>query len=77
MLLAVELLQGVVGFVQYFTGLPAGVVELHLLGASLVAATASWTVLAVREGSHPRPGDADGSPRAEAAAVMEYRPSRH
>ncbi|WP_238011291.1 COX15/CtaA family protein [Dactylosporangium sp. AC04546] len=37
-LLAVELAQGVVGFVQYFTGLPWPVVILHMLGACLV-----WT----------------------------------
>ncbi len=41
-LLGVELAQGVVGFVQYFTGLPVALVELHLLGAcaTIVAATA-------------------------------------
>ncbi|MGI5244309.1 COX15/CtaA family protein [Dactylosporangium sp. CA-139066] len=37
-LVAVELSQGVVGFVQYFTGLPWPVVILHMLGACLV-----WT----------------------------------
>ncbi|GAA3269572.1 heme A synthase [Dactylosporangium vinaceum] len=37
-LVAVELAQGVVGFVQYFTGLPWPVVILHMLGACLV-----WT----------------------------------
>jgi cytochrome c oxidase assembly protein subunit 15 len=38
LLLLVELGQGVVGFVQYFTGLPWPVVLLHMLGACLV-----WT----------------------------------
>jgi cytochrome c oxidase assembly protein subunit 15 len=38
MLVVVELSQGVVGFVQYFTGLPWPVVILHMLGACLV-----WT----------------------------------
>ncbi|MEV8512504.1 COX15/CtaA family protein [Dactylosporangium sp. NPDC051484] len=37
-LVAVELAQGVVGFVQYFTGLPWPVVILHMLGSCLV-----WT----------------------------------
>jgi cytochrome c oxidase assembly protein subunit 15 len=37
-LVAVELSQGVVGFVQYFAGLPWPVVVLHMLGACLV-----WT----------------------------------
>ncbi|GIF72695.1 COX15/CtaA family protein [Asanoa siamensis] len=35
-LLAVELSQGVIGFVQYFTGLPEILVGLHMLGACLV-----------------------------------------
>lgn len=35
-LVATELAQGVIGFVQYFTGLPVLLVGLHLLGASLV-----------------------------------------
>ena len=35
-LLGLELGQGVVGFVQYFTHLPIGLVALHMLGACLV-----------------------------------------
>jgi heme a synthase len=35
-LLAVELSQGVIGFVQYFTGLPEILVGLHMLGATVV-----------------------------------------
>jgi heme a synthase len=35
-LLAMELAQGVIGYVQYFTGVPAGLVAAHMLGASLV-----------------------------------------
>ena len=35
-LLGVELLQGVIGYVQYFTGLPELLVGLHMLGACLV-----------------------------------------
>ena len=48
-LLVVELLQGVVGFVQYFTGLPVAVVALHLLGAALVSAALTWLLVAARE----------------------------
>jgi cytochrome c oxidase assembly protein subunit 15 len=44
-LVVVELSQGVIGFVQYFTGLPWPVVVLHLLGACLVW-TATLNVLA-------------------------------
>jgi heme a synthase len=35
-LLGVTLAQGVIGYVQYFTGLPVPVVAAHLLGASLL-----------------------------------------
>ena len=44
-LLGVELAQGLVGFVQYFTDLPVLLVGLHLLGASLVAAVVTWVVI--------------------------------
>jgi cytochrome c oxidase assembly protein subunit 15 len=46
-LLLVELAQGVVGFVQYFTGLPVVLVALHLLGAALTAAAMTWLLLSV------------------------------
>jgi cytochrome c oxidase assembly protein subunit 15 len=35
-LLVVELAQGLIGFVQFFTGLPVALVAFHLLGACLV-----------------------------------------
>jgi cytochrome c oxidase assembly protein subunit 15 len=49
-LVVVELGQGLIGFVQYFTDLPIVLVELHLLGAALIAATLTWVLLQVREG---------------------------
>ncbi len=48
-LLIAELAQGVVGFTQYFTGLPAVIVGAHLLGAALTVAAAIWTMLGTRE----------------------------
>jgi heme a synthase len=45
-LLAVELAQGVIGFVQYFTGLPVILVGVHLLGACLVWIAALRLLLA-------------------------------
>jgi cytochrome c oxidase assembly protein subunit 15 len=47
-LLVVELAQGLVGFVQYFTGLPVVVVGLHLLGSALVAAAMTWALVETR-----------------------------
>lgn len=54
-LLAVELAQGTVGFVQYFTDLPVALVTLHLLGAALTAATSTWLFLAVLHSPAPAP----------------------
>jgi heme a synthase len=63
-LLGLEAAQATVGFVQYFAGLPVAVVMLHMLGAALVAAAATWLLISVREpdeagqwttvGLHPR-----------------------
>ena len=68
-LLAVELAQGVVGFVQYWTDLPVLLVGLHLVGACLVLITAVQAVLALRDrgplGAVPEP----------AAAVRELAPA--
>jgi heme a synthase len=57
-LLAVELAQGSIGFVQYFTGLPGVLVTLHLLGAALTAAALTWLLLGTRR-------------RAEVSQVMQ------
>ncbi len=48
-LLAVELAQGVVGFVQYFTDLPVVLVTIHLLGAALLSAAMTWLLVSTRE----------------------------
>jgi len=47
-LIAVELAQGLIGFVQYATDLPVVLVGLHLLGASLVSAALAWLVVSTR-----------------------------
>ncbi|HXH78590.1 COX15/CtaA family protein [Nocardioides sp.] len=47
-LLALELAQGLLGFVQYFTDLPEILVGLHMLGAALISAAVTWTVLSTR-----------------------------
>jgi cytochrome c oxidase assembly protein subunit 15 len=46
-LAAVEVLQAIVGFVQYFADLPIVVVMLHMLGAGLVVAAATWLLVTV------------------------------
>ncbi|QGF24969.1 COX15/CtaA family protein [Raineyella fluvialis] len=47
-LLGVLLLQGAVGYIQYFAGLPRGLIILHLLGVCLVIIAATALVLSVR-----------------------------
>ena len=46
--LIVSLLQGLIGYVQYFTGLPVVLVALHLLGATLVWVSA-WSLIKVAD----------------------------
>ncbi len=57
LLLLVELAQGVVGFVQYFTDLPVLLVALHLVGACLIVVTAVQAVLALRRRGDVSPAD--------------------
>ena len=61
-LLVIEGAQAGIGWTQYFTGLPAGLVDLHLVGAALVVAAVVRTVLGARSpaavsigGRHPDP----------------------
>jgi heme a synthase len=65
-LLGIEVGQGAVGFVQYFSGLPVLVVGLHMLGTALVSAAVTWVLVLAREdtalGREPAPVDDDGQP---------------
>jgi len=47
-LLGIELAQGVIGYIQYFTHVPAGLVVLHMLGACLVWIAALRVLLTVQ-----------------------------
>jgi cytochrome c oxidase assembly protein subunit 15 len=63
-LVLVELAQGLIGFVQYFTHLPAALVAAHMLGASLV-----WTAtLAALWSLRERPAAVEATPAHEASA---------
>ena len=55
LLIGVLAAQAVVGFAQYFSGLPVSLVELHVTGAAALAATATAVVLALRSGASPSP----------------------
>jgi cytochrome c oxidase assembly protein subunit 15 len=54
-LLIVQLAQGVVGYVQYFTDLPIALVVLHMLGAVLITAFTARLVWSVRGPASERP----------------------
>jgi cytochrome c oxidase assembly protein subunit 15 len=63
-LLAIELGQGVIGFVQYFTHLPVVLVGVHLLGAALVWVSLLNVLWAMRSRDETPPTPAD-SPAAK------------
>jgi len=50
-LLAVEVGQGLIGFVQYFTDLPIALVAAHLIGAAVLVAVATRLLLTTPEDS--------------------------
>jgi cytochrome c oxidase assembly protein subunit 15 len=66
-LLAIELSQGLIGFVQYFTHLPVAVVAAHMLGAGLVWTGAVAVLLAIRDRPAPPPAP-NASPTASLPA---------
>ena len=65
-LLVVQLVQGLVGFAQYFTGLPVVLVLLHMLGAVLVTVLTARLVWSVRGPASGQPLDAPVVPAAAA-----------
>jgi heme a synthase len=67
-LLAVELAQGLIGFVQYFTGLPVVLVGVHLLGACLVWIAALRLLLSTSTREVEAPGPPEPAASAYAAA---------
>lgn len=50
-LLCLELAQGLIGFVQYFSDLPVVLVGFHMLGAAVISAAVTWALLGVRHRS--------------------------
>jgi cytochrome c oxidase assembly protein subunit 15 len=76
LLLAAELAQGAVGYLQYFTGLPVLLVGVHLLGAQLVWIAAVRMLLGLRtrepagRPGHPPSGPLPPEPEPTAAAAV-------
>ncbi len=63
-LLIVQLAQGLVGYVQYFTDLPVVLVLVHMLGAVLVTAYTARLVWSVRGPASELPIDSPAEPAA-------------
>jgi heme a synthase len=70
-LLGAMVAQGLVGYLQFFTHLPAALVGVHVLGASLVWATALWFHhhLADYPGESPVPADGPAVPALDLAGT--------
>lgn len=65
-------LQALIGYVQYFTGLPELLVGLHMLGAGLFAAGIAW--LAVSLYSWASPGSPDSPAHDLGSGPSAHRP---
>jgi cytochrome c oxidase assembly protein subunit 15 len=65
-LLIVELAQGVIGYVQYFTDLPIVLVLLHMLGAALITVFVARLVWSVRGPANELPLDRSAEVAASA-----------
>jgi cytochrome c oxidase assembly protein subunit 15 len=61
--------QGVIGYVQYFTHLPAALVDLHMFGACLVWIGVLRVLLSFRERPFAEPGEALADTMAAGPAV--------
>lgn len=62
-LLAALLLQAAVGYIQYFNDIPAVLVAMHLLGATVVFATTLWFLLGLWGPPTPTGADAPDTAR--------------
>ncbi len=77
MLLAVEMAQGALGFVQYFTHLPVPLVAAHLAGACLTTVAATRLSMAVRgRRADVRGGQSNGPARPGGLAPDRPRASQ-
>ncbi|SLM98962.1 Cytochrome oxidase assembly protein [Corynebacterium xerosis] len=66
-LVGVTAIQALIGYTQYFTGLPELLVGFHMLGAGLFAAGIAWVAVSLYTWDSPSP-DLHGSVPAEATA---------
>ncbi len=67
----VVLAQGVLGYVQFFTGVPEVLVALHIIGVCTVLAAAAWLV----DAHYLRPAQGDGPAYSADGDVREAAPA--
>ena len=65
--LATVALQGLIGYLQYFLGLPVGIVILHMVGLTVLTAAASWLLVSTTRRAHARQPGADHTPSLHAS----------
>ena len=76
-LVLVELAQGLVGFVQYFTDLPEILVAIHMLGACLVWIATLGVIWSTRERVAPGPDAPTAAPAARpGASILDRLPAK-
>jgi cytochrome c oxidase assembly protein subunit 15 len=77
-LFAVELAQGAIGYTQYFLGIPALLVALHVLGATLLWLATLRVVFATRTrtGTRTRASYAEGSSAVSSDSDMPLHPGQ-
>ena len=73
-LIVIELGQGLIGFVQYFTNLPVLLVGAHMLGACLVWAGTLSVLWSLRERPHHQPEPANPTPATPPATTPAPAP---
>jgi heme a synthase len=74
-LLAVELGQASVGFAQYLRDLPVLLVGVHLLGAALLTASASWLLVSTRGGGAVAQSRREGVAQRSSGSIATARNS--
>jgi cytochrome c oxidase assembly protein subunit 15 len=75
LLLALIGAQGAIGYAQYFSGLPAGLVWVHVTDAVLIWITALRLLFALRDRGTVTVGDQAGAGPAEAAGAAPAAPA--
>ena len=59
LLVITVVLQGAIGYLQYFLGVPVGIVILHMVGLTLLTAAAAWLLVSTTRRTHADQSGAD------------------